>query len=139
MEGLDALEDEGNTLVMFTSDNGPEAPVNFEESRGEWDDFSRDRSFGTPGQWRGMKRYPYEGGHRVPGIARWSGKIAPGSINESLINGTDFLPTLVELAGISLPTDRTLHGDQLASTNVLSTLASFADFHHNVLVRSQTH
>jgi arylsulfatase A len=110
MDGLDALHDEENTLVMFTSDNGPEAPVNLEESRGEWDDFSRDRSFGTPGQWRGMKRYPFEGGHRVPGIARWTGTITPGSINESLINGTDFLPTMLELAGISLPVDRTLEG-----------------------------
>jgi len=57
-----------------------------------------------------MKRYPYEGGHRVPGIARWSGKIEPGSINDSLINGTDFLPTMLELAGISLPVGRTLDG-----------------------------
>jgi len=110
MTGLDTLDERENTLVLFTSDNGPEAPVNFEESRGEWDDFSRDRSFGTPGPWRGMKRYPYEGGHRVPGIARWPGQIEPGSINESLINGTDFLPTLAELAGIALPTDRTLDG-----------------------------
>jgi len=110
MEGLDAYEDEENTLVMFTSDNGPESPVNFEESRGEWDDFSRDRSFGTPGQWKGMKRFPYEGGHRVPGIARWTGTIEPGSLNESLINGTDFLPTMLELAGIALPTDRALDG-----------------------------
>ena len=110
MAGLDDEGDEENTLVMFTSDNGPESPVNFEESRGEWDDFSRDRSFGTPGQWRGMKRYPYEGGHRVPGIARWTGQIKPGSINGSLINGTDFLPTMLELAGVSLPSDRALDG-----------------------------
>jgi len=57
-----------------------------------------------------VERYPYEGGHRVPGIARWSGRIEPGSINESLINGTDFLPTMLELAGISLPADRKLDG-----------------------------
>ncbi len=110
IKGVDALGNRDDTLIMFTSDNGPEAPVNLEESRGEWDDFSRDRSFGTPGPWRGMKRYPYEGGHRVPGIARWPGKIAPGSINTSLINGTDFLPTMLELAGLSLPVDRTLDG-----------------------------
>ena len=110
IKGVDALDERENTLIIFTSDNGPEAPVNLEESRGEWDDFSRDRSFGTPGPWRGMKRYPYEGGHRVPGIARWPGKIAPGSINSSLINGTDFLPTMLELAGLSLPVGRTLDG-----------------------------
>jgi len=110
MAGLDALKDEQNTLVMFTSDNGPESPVNMDESRGEWEDPSRDRSFGTPGQWRGMKRFPYEGGHRVPGIVRWVGQIEAGSVNESLINGTDFLPTMLELAGVSLPTDRKLDG-----------------------------
>lgn len=110
MEGLDAYGDEENTLVMFTSDNGPEAPVNMEESRGEWEDPSRDRSHGTPGPWRGMKRYPYEGGHRVPGIVRWVGKIESGSVNESLINGTDFLPTMLELAGVALPADRALDG-----------------------------
>lgn len=110
MMGIDALGKEDNTLVMFTSDNGPESPVNFEESRGEWDDVSRDRSFGTPGVWRGMKRFPYEGGHRVPGIVRWTGKIEAGTVNESLINGTDFLPTMLELAGVALPTDRVLDG-----------------------------
>lgn len=110
MTGLDALKDEQNTLVMFTSDNGPESPVNMDESRGEWDDPSRDRSFGTPGPWRGMKRFPYEGGHRVPGIVRWVGQIEAGTVNESLINGTDFLPTMLELAGVSLPTDRKLDG-----------------------------
>ena len=57
-----------------------------------------------------MKRYPFEGGHRVPGIARWTGQIAPGTVNESLINGTDFLPTMMELAGVALPADRALDG-----------------------------
>ncbi len=110
VDGVDAYSDKAHTLLMFTSDNGPEAPVNLEESRGEWEDASRDRSFGTPGPWRGMKRYPYEGGHRVPGIVRWTGTIAPGSTNPSLINGTDFLPTMLELAGIPLPAGRTLDG-----------------------------
>lgn len=57
-----------------------------------------------------MKRFPYEGGHRVPGIVRWVGQIEAGTVNESLINGTDFLPTMLELAGVSLPTDRKLDG-----------------------------
>jgi arylsulfatase A len=110
MAGLDAYDDEENTLVMFTSDNGPESPVNLLESRGEWEDPSRDRSHGTPGPWRGMKRFPYEGGHRVPGIVRWTGRVRAGTVNESLINGTDFLPTMLELAGVALPTDRALDG-----------------------------
>ncbi|MFT4604033.1 MAG: arylsulfatase A [Rhodothermales bacterium] len=111
--GLDESGLAEDTLTIFTSDNGPEAPVNFEESRGEWEDASRDRSFGTPGDWRGMKRYPYEGGHRVPGIVRWPGRVAPGQVSDELINGTDFLPTLAELAGVALP-DRTLDGISFA-------------------------
>lgn len=63
------LDEQGlkeNTLVIFTSDNGPEYPVTLLESNGEWEDPIRDKSFGSPGELRGMKRYPYEGGHRVP-------------------------------------------------------------------------
>jgi arylsulfatase A len=103
VQGLDEAGEGEETLVVFTSDNGPEAPVNSEESRGEWEDPSRDRSFGTPGPWRGMKRYPYEGGHRVPGIIRWPGRVEAGSVNETLVNGTDLMPTLASLAGVALP------------------------------------
>ncbi|MGD7651885.1 MAG: sulfatase-like hydrolase/transferase, partial [Verrucomicrobiales bacterium] len=65
-----AIDDQGHkddSMVVFTSDNGPETPVTVEESNNEWEDPIRDRCFGTPGAWRGMKRYVYEGGHRVPG------------------------------------------------------------------------
>ncbi|MFT5143396.1 MAG: arylsulfatase A [Rhodothermales bacterium] len=110
MDGMDAAGLTDETLSIFTSDNGPESPVNFEESRGEWTDPLRDRSFGTPGIWRGMKRYPYEGGHRVPGIARWPGRVQAGTVSDALINGTDFLPTLAELAGVPIPTDRAIDG-----------------------------
>ncbi|GAA0880792.1 sulfatase-like hydrolase/transferase [Algoriphagus jejuensis] len=107
------LEKEGlkdNTLVIFTSDNGPEVPVIFGESGGEWEDNSRDKSFGTPGELRGMKRFPYEGGHRVPGIARWPGHIPAGTVSDQLFNGTDFLPTIAKLAGARVPEDRPIDG-----------------------------
>jgi arylsulfatase A len=107
------LEESGlseSTLVIFTSDNGPEYPVTFEESKGAWEDPLRDKCFGSPGELRGMKRFPYEGGHRVPGIARWPGRIPAGTVSDQLFNGTDFLPTLCGLAGAPLPTDRTLDG-----------------------------
>jgi arylsulfatase A len=107
------LEKEGlsdNTLVIFTSDNGPEYPVTLEESNGEWEDPIRDKSFGTPGELRGMKRFPYEGGHRVPGLARWPGHIPAGLVSDELFNGTDFLPTLCYLAGAALPEERHLDG-----------------------------
>ncbi|MFH5886211.1 sulfatase [Halalkalibaculum sp. DA3122] len=99
-----------NTLVVFTSDNGPEYPVSLEESYGEWEDPIRDKSFGTPGKLRGMKRYPYEGGHRVPGLARWPGHIPAGIVSDKLFNGTDFLPTIANLTGASIPNDRPIDG-----------------------------
>lgn len=113
MAGLDSLDQKKNTLVLFTSDNGPEYPVNRLESKGEWDDPVRDRCFGTPGPLRGMKRYTTEGGHRVPGIARWPGHISPGTTSDALVNGTDILPTLCELAGIDPPSDRTIDGESV--------------------------
>ena len=99
-----------NTLILFTSDNGPEHPVNLEESRGEWDEDTRDQCAGTPGPFRGMKRYPYEGGHRVPGLVRWRGMIPAGIVSDELFNGTDVLPILCNLAGVQVPQDRAIDG-----------------------------
>ncbi len=110
---LKTVEEEGlsdNTIIIFTSDNGPEHPVNLEESKGEWDDPIREFCFGTPGELKGMKRYPYEGGHRVPGIVRWPGKIPAGTVSDQLINGTDLAPTLCNLAGVNMPSDRPIDG-----------------------------
>jgi len=101
---------EDNTLIIFTSDNGPEHPVNLEESRGEWEDPIRDFCFGTPGTLKGMKRYPYEGGHRVPGIVRWPATIPGGTVSNELVNATDFAPTICKLVGIDMPTDRAIDG-----------------------------
>jgi arylsulfatase A len=108
LEGL-GLRDE--TLAVFTSDNGPEYPVNLMESQGEWDDPIRDRCFGTPGPLHGMKRFTTEGGHRVPGLVRWPGHIPSGAVSDALINGTDILPTLCELAGMGMPSDRVIDGE----------------------------
>lgn len=107
------LEDQNlneNTLVVFTSDNGPEYPVTFAESGGEWEDPIRDKSFGSPGKLRGMKRYPYEGGHRVPGLIRWPNHIPAGLVSDKLFNGSDFLPTICHLTGIPIPNDRAIDG-----------------------------
>lgn len=99
--------------VFFTSDNGPEYPVNWIESRGRWNDPLRDLSHGTPGSLRGMKRYTYEGGHRVPLIVRWSGRVPAGTVCDQLVNGTDYLPTFCELAGTRPPADRTIDGTNI--------------------------
>ena len=110
---LNSIDNSGlkdNTMVIFTSDNGPEAPVTLSESKGEWDDPIRDKCFGTPGDLRGMKRFVYEGGHRVPGIIRMPGYIPAGTVSNKLINGTDFLPILCKLAGVDIPNDRIIDG-----------------------------
>lgn len=93
---LDALDKAGvsdNTWVFFTSDNGP-VPV----------------YGGSAGGLRGSKRSEYEGGIRVPGLARWPGHIAPGSTSDIPVIGTDVFATVLYITGIALPTDRTIDG-----------------------------
>jgi len=113
MAGIDGEGLRDNTLVWFTSDNGPERPPGYKDKPGEetpdWVKRIR-RGFGTPGPLRGMKRYTYEGGHRIPGIIRWPGHIKPGSETNALVNGTDILPTLCDLGRAALPKDRTIDG-----------------------------
>lgn len=110
MKAVDDREERDNTLVLFTSDNGPETPVTVEESENQWEDPIRDRCFGSPGPFQGMKRFVLEGGHRVPGIVRWPGKIEPGSLSGALINGTDWLPTLCAITATPVPADRVIDG-----------------------------
>jgi arylsulfatase A len=105
MEALDEMGLAENTLVIFTSDNGPEYPGGSTRV-----DSIRRRSAGTPGNLRGMKRHLYEGGIRVPGIIRWPKRIKPGWVCAEPISSVDFLPTLCELAGAQVPTDRILDG-----------------------------
>ena len=95
---LGAAED---TLVFFTSDNGPETLNRYPNA---W------RSHGSPGPLRGMKLHIYEGGIRVPGIVRWPGKIAAGSESDEPVGAVDLLPTLCELAGIERPEGKPLDG-----------------------------
>ncbi len=79
------------TLVIFSSDNGAATPL--------WeDDF-----FQSTGGLRGHKQNLYEGGIRVPFIARWPGKIPPGTTSAHLCGLWDFLPTACELAGVRIP------------------------------------
>ena len=92
---LDLLSELGisdDTLVMFTSDNGPH------KEGGHKPDF-----FDSNGPLKGYKRDLYEGGIRVATLARWSGKIKPGSKSSHVAAGWDLLPTVCELAGIKSP------------------------------------
>lgn len=83
---------EDNTLVMFASDNGPH------EEGGADPAF-----FDSSGPLTGIKRDVYEGGIRVPLIARWPGKIKQGSVSDHISAFWDFLPTAAELAGAPAP------------------------------------
>ena len=102
---LDALERAGvanHTLVVFTSDNGPE--VTGEVRPGVYD---RARQYGhySMGALRGAKRDLWEGGHRVPFLARWPDKIQPGSTSGETICHVDLLATVAAILGATLPED----------------------------------
>lgn len=101
---LDALELSEETLVIFTSDNGPETLNRYPNA---------DRSYGSPGPLREMKLHLYEGGVRVPGILRWSGKLPGGTTDSTPVSGVDWLPTLCELAEQPIESKKTLDGQSL--------------------------
>ena len=92
MELLDELNLSENTLVIFTSDNGPH------HEGGNDPDF-----FDSNGPLRGIKRDLYEGGIRVPFIARWTGKIKPETETSHISAFWDLLPTACEIAGTEAP------------------------------------
>lgn len=88
LDRLDSLGLRENTLVVFTSDNGP-------VQDGEVTDH-----FDSNGPLRGGKRDMYEGGIRVPLIVRWPGRVREGSVSDHPSAFWDWLPTLTEVAGI---------------------------------------
>jgi len=116
VEGMDAslgrlfqtLEKYGladNTLVIFTSDNGPV-------------------DYGSCAPLRGRKGQLYEGGPRVPFIAHWPGHIPSGSSADSPAMGMDLLPTFAALAGAPLPTGRKIDGVNLSTLLTAGTALS---------------
>lgn len=91
---LKELEIDDNTIVFFTSDNGPHQEGNHKV------DF-----FDSNGPLKGYKRSMHEGGIRVPMIVRWPGKIEPGTESDLPTASWDFHPTACDLAGIDPPRD----------------------------------
>lgn len=95
LEALKRHEIDMDTLVIFTSDNGCSPAANIEELQ-------------TAGHqpshiYRGHKADLYEGGHRVPFIARWPAKVKADTVSDQLIGQIDFMATFAELLGIELP------------------------------------
>jgi len=89
---LDETKLSDNTLILFTSDNGP---VWYPE------DVQR-TGHDSAGGLRGMKSSNWEGGHRMPFIVRWPGKVKPGSISTRTICFTDIMATLADVSGVKL-------------------------------------
>lgn len=100
LKTLDELKLRDNTLIVFTSDNGPETLKRYPKGV---------HSYGSPGPLRGMKLHVTEGGLRVPGIIQWKGHVRP-RVSAEPITGLDFLPTFCELAGATPAVDRSLDG-----------------------------
>ncbi len=91
---LKELDLEDNTLVIFTSDNGP-----------TFNGGSDSAFFESAGPLRGLKASVYEGGIRIPFIAHWPGRIEPGTTSEHVSAFWDFLPTCCDLIGAEPPKD----------------------------------
>jgi arylsulfatase A len=94
MDLLEELDLAENTIVMFTSDNGP-----------TFNGGTDAQFFNSAGPLRGLKTEIYEGGIRVPLIARWPGKIEPGSVTDHTSAFWDYFPTFTELSGAATPDD----------------------------------
>jgi arylsulfatase A-like enzyme len=95
MKTLERLGMADNTAVMFSSDNGPETTSVVQMRADYGHDGAR--------PWRGVKRDQWEGGHRVPFIVRWPGKIAAGSTSDQTVCLTDVMATCAAMTGAALP------------------------------------
>ncbi len=94
-EIMKTLKEQGideNTMIIFTSDNGP------------WINYGNHA--GSTGGLREGKGVSYEGGHRVPGIVRWKGKVPAGVVCNQLTSTIDLLPTIASICGTSLPKNK---------------------------------
>jgi arylsulfatase A-like enzyme len=113
-EVLNSLKRNGvdeNTLVVFTSDNGPWQnlpPRMLQEGIRPW-------HAGSAGHLRGSKATTWEGGVRVPAIFRWPGKVPEGMVTAEIASVLDLFPTIVPLAGGMVPDDRIYDGNDLYS------------------------
>jgi len=97
---LRELQIDQNTLVIFTSDNGP------------W--LIKGPDGGSAGPLRGGKGSTWEGGVRVPTLAWWPGKIAPGSVCDAVAGTIDVLPTCLKIAGAEVPAQPVIDGRDLS-------------------------
>jgi arylsulfatase A-like enzyme len=95
IDAIDKAKVSENTIIIFTSDNGPEY---FKP----WD--------GWAGPWRGQYFTALEGGIRVPFIIRWPGKIKPNGVSNEIVHGVDMFATLATFGTAKIPVDRPFDG-----------------------------
>ena len=110
-ETLNELGLEKNTLIFFCSDNGPEGTG---KPGPEYDAY-KGACYGDAGEFKGRKRYLYNGGVCVPAFACWPGTIESGRTVEEPVCTLDYLPTLSAVVGSDLPEDRPIDGTNLLS------------------------
>jgi arylsulfatase A len=113
IDALERLKLRGKTLVLFTGDNGTAAASYLEFEDGK---FVRPKVFSKLGDRlvQGGKGNLNDWGTRVPLIANWPGHVADGQVAEDLIDFSDFLPTLCDLAGVDVPAERPVNGVSFA-------------------------
>ncbi|MGK0186763.1 MAG: arylsulfatase A, partial [Verrucomicrobiales bacterium] len=97
LDAIDRLGIDDNTLIIFNSDNGPETVHT------DW--MREDHDHDAAGGYRGVKRDGWEGGHRVPFIARWPSRIPANQVSSQMTNTTDIFATLASVAGYQVPDD----------------------------------
>jgi len=102
---LEELQLRENTLIVCTSDNGPETLNRYQGGQ---------RSWGRTGILRGMKLHTHDGGLHVAGIMNWPAGIRPGRTEATAVSALDLLPTVLELAGVQPAEGRPLDGISLA-------------------------
>ena len=105
-EMVAAIEELGiadDTIIIFTSDNGPEHPDNGDGQYSGW-----------TGPWRGTYFTAMEGGLRTPFIMRWPGQVPAGAVNNEIVHLVDVFPTLASFTGAAVPDDRPIDGVDMA-------------------------
>ncbi|MFM7055769.1 MAG: sulfatase-like hydrolase/transferase, partial [Planctomycetota bacterium] len=106
LAAIDELQLTEHTLIVYSSDNGPE-----DDRIGN----AANAGVGSTGPLRARKRSLYEGGIRTPGLIRWPGRIPAGRMDDvSVAGGVDLLPTICRLANVTLPTGIQLDGEDLS-------------------------
>jgi arylsulfatase A-like enzyme len=95
LDAIDALHMRDSTIVVFTSDNGPEAMYPWQ---------------GSSGPWRGYYFTHMEGSLRVPFIIRWPGRIPAGRVSNEIVHEVDTYTTFAKFAGVPVPGDRPIDG-----------------------------